>query len=298
MTLLVLSGCRPIPPIAKVGLLAPFEGLYRESGYAALDALRAALAECAPREMALVPLALDSGSSPEQARRAAAKLALDPALAAVIGPLDLASAAAAADVLEAQNLPWIVPALVSPDGGYASPSTAASVGALVEAAAQSQPAPARLLVVGLPPAWQDTGAAGRTDAMPLLPVESTAALLDAIQPGDGVLWLGAADEAAEVQNQLAAAGRTVTIWLGPAVAGTVFAAHATPTPGVYRFVWQGAANTPAPYIPSDAYIESMTVYWAACAALAALETGTLPDQPLWQLHTYRLDADGTWAALD
>ena len=38
--LLAVSSCTSIRPVVKVGLIAPFEGLYRETGYAALDAVR------------------------------------------------------------------------------------------------------------------------------------------------------------------------------------------------------------------------------------------------------------------
>src|SRR3954463_1255363 len=48
MLMVFLSGCASIRPIVKIGLIAPFEGLYRQSGYDALDAMRQAMAECTP----------------------------------------------------------------------------------------------------------------------------------------------------------------------------------------------------------------------------------------------------------
>ena len=38
-----LAGCTNVRPTIKIGVLAPFEGLHRRTGYAALDAVRAAM---------------------------------------------------------------------------------------------------------------------------------------------------------------------------------------------------------------------------------------------------------------
>ena len=38
--LILATGCTPVRPVVKIGLIAPFEGLYRDSGYGALAAMR------------------------------------------------------------------------------------------------------------------------------------------------------------------------------------------------------------------------------------------------------------------
>lgn len=293
----LLGGCSDVPPIAKVGLLAPFEGLYRESGYGALSALRGALEHCAPPGVALVPLALDSGSTPDQARRAAEKMTLDPTVAVVVGPLDLASAASAAAALDEIDLPWIVPALISPAGGYAPRPDTGSVAALVAALLDRQtPPPARLLIAGSPPGLPLNGPAQPQDGTPVLRIDPPAALLELTQPGDAILWLGTADAGADLYNQLAAAQRALPFWLGPATAGAVFAAHAGGTGEVYWLLWQKGegkreeqGDTSA---RSAAYTESKLFYEAACAALATLETAQPPNRPLWEPRAYRLNGEG------
>lgn len=80
----LLTGCVSIVPPVKVGLLAPFEGLYREVGYQALSAMRLAIDERENPDLPILPLALDSSLDP---RRSEEKLLQDPHVSAIIGPL-------------------------------------------------------------------------------------------------------------------------------------------------------------------------------------------------------------------
>src|SRR5262245_10088378 len=64
----LLAGCSSIRPIVKIGLIAPFEGLYRQSGYVALDAMRQAMIDCTPPGVDVLPLALDDNGDPRQAQ--------------------------------------------------------------------------------------------------------------------------------------------------------------------------------------------------------------------------------------
>lgn len=295
-----------IPPIAKIGLIAPFEGLYRPRGYAALAALRRGLESCAPQGLALIPLALDGGDSPDQNRRAAAKLSLDPSVRAVIGPLDLASAAATAEIFAGRDLPWIVPALVAPAGGYAERPDAASIGPLVATLLQTQSQlPARLLVVGLPSSWQPDDLA-EFSSVPLHRLDSSAALLQSAQAGDAVLWLGPAHEASSVQTQLSAEGVALRFWLGPATDASVFAAHGT---GKANWLtWQNPASdsddsddfdskSGLPSYITYMELEQELVYQATCAALARLETDRPARMSEWEVRAYGVDADGALTPL-
>ncbi len=94
--LLLANACAAIhtPPIAKIALLAPFEGRYREVGYEALYAARLALADAGDPQVEL--LAVDDGGT-EAASRARA-LTEDPQIAVVIA---LGYAATAPDTLQA-----------------------------------------------------------------------------------------------------------------------------------------------------------------------------------------------------
>ena len=77
--------------MVKLGLIAPFEELYRDDGYAALHAVRLAISQrnaaggVAGRQVALV--ALNDNGRPDEARQQAANLGVDGDVLGVIGPL-------------------------------------------------------------------------------------------------------------------------------------------------------------------------------------------------------------------
>lgn len=81
---LLLCGCALVrtPVIARVALLAPFEGRYREIGYNALYAARLAFADSANTEFEFLPV--DDGGTLERAVDRAHALALDPRLVAAV----------------------------------------------------------------------------------------------------------------------------------------------------------------------------------------------------------------------
>jgi branched-chain amino acid transport system substrate-binding protein len=116
---LSLLGCtlpRSTPPIVKIGMIAPFEGLYRPDGYAALYAVKLALRE---RNAAggvagygVMLVALNDDGDPKEAALQARKLAVDPDVVGVIGPLSRSTAAAAAPALAEAGLAWIAPVSV------------------------------------------------------------------------------------------------------------------------------------------------------------------------------------------
>jgi hypothetical protein len=77
LLLLLCSACSRTPSTARVALLAPFEGRYREIGYNALYAARLALADTPQVEL----LAVDAGASVVDRARA---LAADPQVVAAV----------------------------------------------------------------------------------------------------------------------------------------------------------------------------------------------------------------------
>lgn len=89
--LLLLAACAPagVPPTVKIGLVAPFEGRYRETGYDVIWAVRLAVREYnLAREpgAALVELvAYDDAGDPVLAAEQVRKLAADPQVLGAIG---------------------------------------------------------------------------------------------------------------------------------------------------------------------------------------------------------------------
>jgi ABC-type branched-subunit amino acid transport system substrate-binding protein len=108
--LVVLSGCG-VPPTVKIGLVAPFEGLYRADGYEALFAVKLALQE--QHQGCLVELvALNDFNDPLEAARQAKSLAADPDVVGVVGHFSTEGTLAALPVYQgaglAVSIPWSV----------------------------------------------------------------------------------------------------------------------------------------------------------------------------------------------
>lgn len=111
---LFLSGCFPLTrPVVKIGLVAPFEGRYRNLGYEVIYAVRLAVREAnaaggvAGHSVELA--ALDDSGDPEMAVEQARKLATDPQVVAVLGHWLDATTSAAAPEYERLSLPLLVP---------------------------------------------------------------------------------------------------------------------------------------------------------------------------------------------
>jgi branched-chain amino acid transport system substrate-binding protein len=106
------------PPTIKIGLIAPFEGLYRSTGYEVLFAVKIALRE---RNQAqglqgyrVELVALNDFNDPDEAARQAKILITDPDILGVVGHFTSASTLAALPVYQeaglAMVIPWSVPA--------------------------------------------------------------------------------------------------------------------------------------------------------------------------------------------
>ncbi len=110
---MLLSGCvPPAPQTVKIGLVAPFEGHYRDIGYDAIYAARLAVREInaagGVAGLKLVLVAYDDRADPHMAQNAARNLVIDPEVVAVIGHYRPESTAAAASVYTQAHMPWIV----------------------------------------------------------------------------------------------------------------------------------------------------------------------------------------------
>ncbi len=109
-------GCvEPTPQVAKIGLVAPFEGRYREIGDDVIPAARLAIREWAAAQSAQAGgarlvfelVAYDDGGDPALAAEQARKLTADPDVAAVVGHWRDATTLAALPIYTNAGLPVI-----------------------------------------------------------------------------------------------------------------------------------------------------------------------------------------------
>lgn len=112
-------------PVVKIGLIAPFEGVGRPLGYAALPAVKAVLAQAnadaALGRYRVALVALNDDLSPVNAAAQARALAQDPDVLAVLGPFSEETAAAVAPILAQAGIPALLAApLAQPASGIRS----------------------------------------------------------------------------------------------------------------------------------------------------------------------------------
>ncbi|MHB0876066.1 MAG: ABC transporter substrate-binding protein [Anaerolineae bacterium] len=117
------------PRLYRIALVAPFEGLYRETGYAALDALRQQVSSLnegpAGGRVQFQVWAVDDGNDPSLARRRALELAADPLVLLVVGHYTPETSAAAAATYADAGLVLVSPLALA--GAEATAATAMSV---------------------------------------------------------------------------------------------------------------------------------------------------------------------------
>ena len=109
----ILSGCAGAAPrTIKIGLVAPFDGRYREIGEEIIPAARLAIRQFAALNkdpaINIELAAYDDAGDPQQAAEQACRLVIDPEVVAVIGHWRSATTQAAAPIYAQANLPLIV----------------------------------------------------------------------------------------------------------------------------------------------------------------------------------------------
>ena len=119
--LVVLVGCRSpgaVRPAVKIGLVAPFEGRYRYTGYDVIYAVRLALREANAAGgvggYSIELVAYDDGADPTMAAEQARKLAADPEVVAAIGHFREETTAAALSAYAEAGIPLVAPAVLDP----------------------------------------------------------------------------------------------------------------------------------------------------------------------------------------
>lgn len=294
---ILLTSCVSVRPVAKLGLIAPFEGLHRRSGYEALEAVRAAIAATPGGPVSFLPLALHAGDDPRQVARTAAKLLADPEVRAVVGPLTPQAAASAAPTLAGAAPLWLAPFAVDPSGGFAplnapgDPPAAWAEGLVAAVGRQAaQAGYPHLALAGLSAAWPSHSAARWSEiaGLPVTLTDSSAAL----PAYTVVFWLGSAEEGAAFLTELRSRQPAAPFWLGPAGGDPVFFELAPSLEQVYWAIWldQGYTDWAETYShpTPTAYIVYLTARHAISAVL------DLPPPPLrWAVALFAYTNDGT-----
>lgn len=113
LTALLLASCAPLGtrPVVKIGLVAPFEGLYRPLGYDVLNAVKLAVRECnenggAASYMVQI-VALNDSNDPAQAVLQTRKMDIDQDVMGVIGGLSSKTALATLEEYHEAGLAFI-----------------------------------------------------------------------------------------------------------------------------------------------------------------------------------------------
>jgi hypothetical protein len=289
-SLLLVTSCASIRPVVKIGLLAPFEGLDRRSGYTALDATRTAIAGMPTAALDVIPLALDTSTD---ARRASQKLLQDGNVAAIIGPLDPQSAHQMLDVVTAEAVQWIAPFALT-TSGFTAPADPAWAAALLDAVADTAHGQGaqRLVVVGWTPGWPTLDAAiwQRAFALPLIFFTD----IDAVSNGDAVVWLGAPDAGARFFSDLRSSDSAASFWLVSQSSQPIFVEHAQSVAqktwgDVFWAIWLPVGYTLQTTQPPSPI--SISVHAATAQALAQV-LDKAPIEQSWQVQVVRLSPTG------
>ncbi|GAB4480950.1 MAG: hypothetical protein Kow00124_28190 [Anaerolineae bacterium] len=146
-TLTAITGCvAQVPQTVRIGLVAPFEGRWREMGYDIIPAARLAVREWAarvgPGGVAVELVAYDDQGDPTLAVEQARRLAADPAVRVVIGHWRDETTRAALPVYAERGLPLVTFSAAEIDHSPGVYNLAPAEAALREAArrwAESQP---------------------------------------------------------------------------------------------------------------------------------------------------------------
>ncbi len=286
-----LAGCTNVRPTIKIGVLAPFEGLHRRSGYAALEAVRAAIADFSNVNAGILPLALDDGDQPQQAVRSAQKLLADPRVAAVVGPLSPDLGAAVEPLGSTASIAWYPPySVAGQDWATGLVRTAADL-------ALKQGAPG-LVLAGWTPGWPRLNTQQWTEAAGLpvrLDDESSG-----VEDNEAVFWMGSAEDGAAYLAQLRELQPEAIFVLGPQGEDPVFVERLRGTPkGLDRVYWTTWTDTGYTEWAANHSIHSPNAYLIYRAALAALQTATTHNQNAapssWVVQLLRYDDQGNWA---
>ena len=296
VALTALSGCSSTPEVGKVGIIAPFEGLYRNTGYGALDSVRQAISDCAPADANLVPLALDDSAQPFAAERSARKMLVDPAVVGIIGPFSLDTLEAVTPHLAGGGPIWAYAAAVTREGALAN--TAGGLGWLSDlvvaiANRAASAGASSTIVAGVPPAWIAEVEADVDASAVEVPVRFRVGDLDLADIGasEALIWLGEPHLAAVIADELASVQPDAAFWMGPSGGDPVFSARSQIDGKRYWVSWvtpQYNSNVQ----PAPGEVASQLTYAVTCRVLAEQYATSAVNQPPLRIQAFRIDEDG------
>lgn len=294
-------------PVIKIGLIAPFEGLYRRTGYEGLSAARLAIEShrqlIHENGVDLIMQALDDSAHGERSVRAAEKLLIDPAVKGVIGPLASWAVANQVDKLPVMRspvthrqsvttspifeFPWAQPRLGNDATKRYDPERLISQDELVLAVAKaaSKQGMENLLVAGVEEL--------------VLAEESLIGLAvwkdnRSIEEFESILWLDEPAAGIALLNRLREEGWTAPFWFGTWGGDPVVRERSQVYSGIYWAIWQDARYTEwsKNHEPSSPF--AYLVYRATERAIGNIlkneELGH--DSASWQVVFYALKEDG------
>jgi branched-chain amino acid transport system substrate-binding protein len=213
------------PPTLKIGLVAPFEGLYRSTGYEVLFAVKLALQERNQGEgiqgYRVELVALNDFNDPAEAVRQAKALVADPDIVGVVGHLTSASSLAAMPVYQEADLAMSIPWSVEVEAFETGFRGVAGV------AATSQETTSLLESVGRERGFERMTLL-RDEELSALPAEAQAVQLatDAVTAGNIMLALDQANKSTPLLGQVEAGNLQLVQVAGPVANGFVFVSPA------------------------------------------------------------------------
>lgn len=297
LVFVLVSACAPIRPIYKIGLLAPFEGLYRRNGYEALEAMRAAIAETPQNGFDILPLALDDSID---ARRSAEKMIADPTVKAIVGPLTPQSWALTKETVADVNLPWIAPFAIGIDGGFGAPNgDNASTTLFLQTIARTIQKSGRqqLVIGGLPVAIDLQLDWSRLTDLDIKLLDLNVESADKIVSGDAaVLWLGDAAKGAQFANEIWGEFPDIVFWTGTQGADPVFVERLTQPKAYYWAGWSNenydswkATHQPSSLAAYHSYLATQSAI-AQLALPTAAQSAVATIEPPWFVQCFQVDA--------
>jgi hypothetical protein len=298
LPLFFLAACVSTRPVVKIGLVAPFEGLYRQIGYEALAAMRVAIEESETNSFEVMPLAVDSGTDPAQVRRTVQKLLVDPSVRAVVGPFSPESAVAVADLLDPHTDGWFLPFLPSTTENRERALVALIAAIAAETSGDNE---SPLVLAGWSAGWPDLSAAAWSEQVGR-PVRLSSDAAD-VAATETIVWLGNAVDGASYLIQLRSYRPDVPFWLAVGGDASIFyqrVAHRLemlPSPPplgpVYWAAWldDGYEGWAATHTPSSPI--AYAVYRATQAAVAEI-IGDPSQSSMPRLYVFQVSEDGQY----
>jgi branched-chain amino acid transport system substrate-binding protein len=272
--LLFLPACAPIkaagaPPTLKIGLVAPFEGLYRPLGYETLFGVKLALQEYNQRDglngYKIELVALNDFDEPDQAKIQAEALAADPDVVGVVGHLSTAATQAAIPIYQQADLavviPWTWTTAVADSGLDRS--------GVVSVAATKAETTAKLAQLAQAAGYRQVVTVTAAQLGPLTPaVEAILLDTDAVTAGEFIVAWQLAGQARPIFGQPDVGSGQLVQVAGPAANGLIYVSPGPAPADIAADRFRAAYQALAGFPPGP---RAVLAYEAANVLLAAID---------------------------